>query len=156
MYIFEAHYTNMDNDEQITRKIEFDGQFMENDKECYMYAINYFSDLFIVAMVISWMTVLIVMVAVAVYATVKLSDTSMWSEVGNLVAVPLSCGGAIWMIKNSVQHAIAYSHGTSAKKDFPYPRVNADGEDDGVEEIMQHEENEDNEESEPEESEDDT
>ncbi len=118
--------------------------------------INYFSDLFIVAMVISWMTVLIVMVAVAVYATVKLSDTSMWSEVGNLVAVPLSCGGAIWMIKNSVQHAIAYSHGTSAKKDFPYPRVNADGEDDGVEEIMQHEEHEDNEESEPEESEDDT
>lgn len=35
MYIFEAHYTNMDNDEEITRKIEFDGQFMENDKECY-------------------------------------------------------------------------------------------------------------------------
>lgn len=40
MYIFEAHYTNMDNDEEITRKIEFDGQFMENDKECYMYAMN--------------------------------------------------------------------------------------------------------------------
>ena len=37
MYIFEAHYTNMDNNEEITRKIEFDGQFMENDKECYMY-----------------------------------------------------------------------------------------------------------------------
>ena len=36
MYIFEAHYTNMDNNEEITRKIEFDGQFMENDKECYM------------------------------------------------------------------------------------------------------------------------
>ena len=33
MYLFEAHYTNMDNDEEITRKIEFDGQFMENDKE---------------------------------------------------------------------------------------------------------------------------
>lgn len=29
MYIFEAHYTNMDNNEEITRKIEFDGQFME-------------------------------------------------------------------------------------------------------------------------------
>ena len=40
MYIFEAHYTNMDNNEEITRKIEFDGQFMENDKECYMYAMN--------------------------------------------------------------------------------------------------------------------
>lgn len=33
MYIFEAHYTNMDNDEEITRKIEFDGQFLENNKE---------------------------------------------------------------------------------------------------------------------------
>ena len=40
MYIFEAQYTNMDNNEEITRKIEFDGQFMENDKECYMYAMN--------------------------------------------------------------------------------------------------------------------
>lgn len=40
MYIFEAHYTNMDNNEEITRKIEFDGQFMENDKECYMYAMS--------------------------------------------------------------------------------------------------------------------
>lgn len=45
MYIFEAHYTNMDNDEEITRKIEFDGQFMENDKECYMYAMSRAYDL---------------------------------------------------------------------------------------------------------------
>lgn len=40
MYIFEAHYTNMDSNEEITRKIEFDGQFMENDKECYMFAMH--------------------------------------------------------------------------------------------------------------------
>lgn len=45
MYIFEAHYTNMDNDEEITRKIEFDGQFMENDKECYKYAMSRAYDL---------------------------------------------------------------------------------------------------------------
>ena len=45
MYIFEAHYTNMDNDEEITRKIEFDGQFMENDKECYTYAMSRAYDL---------------------------------------------------------------------------------------------------------------
>lgn len=45
MYLFEAHYTNMDNDEEITRKIEFDGQFMENDKECYMYAMSRAYDL---------------------------------------------------------------------------------------------------------------
>ena len=40
MYLFEAHYINMDNDEEIARKIEFDGQFMENDKECYVYAMS--------------------------------------------------------------------------------------------------------------------
>ena len=45
MYIFEAHYTNMDNDEEITRKIEFDGQLLENNKECYMYAMSRAYDL---------------------------------------------------------------------------------------------------------------
>lgn len=65
------------------------------------------------------------------YATFALSDVSMWSEVANLTAIPLSCGGAIWMIKNSVQHAIANSHGKHAPMDFP--KVNADGEDDGTE-----------------------
>lgn len=40
MYIFEAHYTNMDNLEEITRKIEFDGQFFETEKECYVYAMG--------------------------------------------------------------------------------------------------------------------
>ena len=39
MYLFEAHYINMDNDEKIVRKIEFDGQLLENDKECYSYAM---------------------------------------------------------------------------------------------------------------------
>ena len=40
MYIFEAHYINMDNDKEVTRKIEFDGQFLENEKECYLYAMG--------------------------------------------------------------------------------------------------------------------
>lgn len=30
----------MDNDEEITRKIEFDGQFFETEKECYLYAMR--------------------------------------------------------------------------------------------------------------------
>lgn len=40
MYLFEAHYINMDNDEEIARKIEFDGQFVGNNKECYVYAMT--------------------------------------------------------------------------------------------------------------------
>lgn len=96
--------------------------------------INYFSDLFIVSMVLGWIVVLVIMIGIAIYATLVMYDTSIWSYVSNLVAVPLSCGGALWMLKNSVQHAIAYSKGKIAKMDFP--KVNADGEYDGMEEEM--------------------
>ena len=40
MYYFEAHYINMDNDAEITKKIKFDGQFFDNEKECYIYAMT--------------------------------------------------------------------------------------------------------------------
>lgn len=89
--------------------------------------INYFSDLFIVSMVISWIIVLIVMTIMAIYSTVMLSDNSIWSNVESLTAIPLTAGGAIWMVKNSVQHAIMNSAGKECKADFP--KVNADGED---------------------------
>ena len=39
MYYFEAHYINMDTDEEITKKISFDGQFLDDDRECYVYAM---------------------------------------------------------------------------------------------------------------------
>ena len=45
MNLFKAYYTNMDNGEEITRKIEFDGQFIGNGKECYMYAMSRAYDL---------------------------------------------------------------------------------------------------------------
>ena len=40
MYYFEAHYINMDNDAEIVKTIKFDGQFFDNEKECYMYAMS--------------------------------------------------------------------------------------------------------------------
>lgn len=40
MYIFEAHYIDMDDDSEIIRPIKFDGQFFDNEKECYMYAMS--------------------------------------------------------------------------------------------------------------------
>ena len=45
MYIFEAHYMDMKNHEEIIIEIKFDGQFMENDKECYMYVMSRAYDL---------------------------------------------------------------------------------------------------------------
>ena len=94
--------------------------------------INYFSDLFVFAMVAAWIIALIVMTFAAFYSMIVLKDTSVWVEVGTLVAVPLTAGGAIWMIKNSVQHAIANHKGKKCPYDFP--AVNAEGENDGIEE----------------------
>lgn len=92
--------------------------------------INYFSDLFIVAMVCMWIVdniyqsliasaVTISSIIMSFKTGISSYDTSMWSSIGNNVAIPLSCGGAIWMIKNSVQHAIAYSKNRRAHEDFP-------------------------------------
>lgn len=92
--------------------------------------INYFSDLFIVAMVLFWIVDNVYQSIIATIVTMSsvfismqsgtvMFDTSMWSSIGTNVALPLSCGGAIWMIKNSVQHAIAYSKGKRANQDFP-------------------------------------
>ena len=81
--------------------------------------INYFSDLFIAVMVIGWAAVLCIMVVFAVYSNVVLQATEVWSTVAELVTIPLSAGGAIWMVKNSVQHAIANNRGEECPYDFP-------------------------------------
>lgn len=92
--------------------------------------INYFSDLFIAAMVVFWIVDNVYESVIATAVTVssillsfqtgmQCFDTSMWSSIGTNIAIPLSCGGAIWMIKNSVQHAIACNRGEQAHMDFP-------------------------------------
>lgn len=41
MYIFEAHYINMDTNEKRVQSIEFDGgNFFETEKESYIYAMT--------------------------------------------------------------------------------------------------------------------
>lgn len=45
MYLFEAHYINMDTEEKTIRPIEFDGQFFDSEKECYLYAMSIAYDL---------------------------------------------------------------------------------------------------------------
>lgn len=92
--------------------------------------INYFSDLFIVAMVVMWIFDNLYQTVIATIVTINsviLSnetgmsciDTSMWSSIGANVSIPLSCGGAIWMIKNSIQHAIKNYKNEEAPMDFP-------------------------------------
>ena len=104
--------------------------------------INYFSDLFVVSMVIMWIVDFVYESIVASAVTissiilshetgVNCYDTSMWTSIGANVAIPLSCGGAIWMVKNAVQHAISYSKGKRAHMDFP--AVHPEGEHDEIE-----------------------
>lgn len=40
MYLFEAVYINMDNDTERKETIEFDGQFFDAEKECFIYAMS--------------------------------------------------------------------------------------------------------------------
>jgi hypothetical protein len=104
--------------------------------------INYFSDLFIVAMVSMWIVDNIyqsIVASIVTISSVVLSaqtgmncyDTSMWASIGTNVAIPLSCGGAVWMIKNSVQHAISNYKGKDVVQDFP--AVHPEGEYDEIE-----------------------
>jgi hypothetical protein len=39
MYLFIAHYINMDTDKKVSKKIEIDSQFFNSEKEIYMYAM---------------------------------------------------------------------------------------------------------------------
>ena len=98
--------------------------------------INYFSDLFIVSMVLMWIVDNVyqsIVASIVTISSIVLShqigiacyDTSMWASIGTNVAIPLSCGGAIWMVKNAVQHAISNAKGKRAHMDFP--AVYADG-----------------------------
>ena len=99
------------------------------------FPIHYFSDLFIAAMVITWIAVIVVMMAFSIYSTLVWADNSIWSDLGNLVAVPLTAGGGIWMIKNSVQHKIAAEQGKECPYDFA--AVNEDMYDTEKEEPME-------------------
>lgn len=109
--------------------------------------INYFSDLFIVAMVSLWIvdciyesiiatTVTISSIILSYQTGMNCYDTSMWASIGTNVAIPLSCGGAIWMIKNSIQHAIANHKGKQANQDFPAVYPEGEGEEIEIEEPL--------------------
>lgn len=110
--------------------------------------INYFSDLFIVSMVVMWIVdnvyqsivataVTVSSIVLSVQTGMNVYDTSMWVSIGTNVAIPLSCGGAIWMIKNSIQHAISNKRGERAHEDFPAAHPDGEYEDIEIEQEME-------------------
>lgn len=40
MYLFVAHYINMETNEEVSRKIEIDGQFFDSVHEIFQYAMT--------------------------------------------------------------------------------------------------------------------
>ena len=93
--------------------------------------INYWSDLFVVAMVVIWIASVVILtinaIAVSIttmvmtyYLGFSVIDNTLWSEDVILITAPLSAVSTVWMIKNSVQHAILNNKGKSCPVDFPH------------------------------------
>ena len=89
--------------------------------------INYWSDLFIVCMVLLWIVGIVIMIGMAIYMSLMYQDTSLWTNVAELIGAPVTAGGALWMIKNGVQHAIVNRTGKECKYDFPKVYAPDDG-----------------------------
>ncbi len=81
--------------------------------------IHYFSDLFMFSVVVIWLMVIVNMLAGAWVATVRNCDNSIWSDLGVLTAVPLSCGVAGWMARICINHHNANQQGKQAAMDLP-------------------------------------
>lgn len=103
--------------------------------------INYYSDLFVCAAVILWIVGAAIFTPMAVYATFVFMDVSIWSYWVEYITIPIASGLGLWMIKNCVNHAMYNRGGKEAPYDFP--KVNAEGEDDGVESNTDSNEEED-------------
>ena len=103
---------------------------MKLSKKLAKSPINYYSDLFIVVMVLGYLGYIVVCTLAAASVTVSglifsfrtgcwSVDTSLWDNLGNHIMAPLTAGGAIWMIKCGVQHAIFDRKGVEPPHDFP-------------------------------------
>lgn len=40
MYLFEAHYIKLGSNTEIIRKIEFNGQHFDSERDCYLHAMG--------------------------------------------------------------------------------------------------------------------
>ena len=81
-------------------------------------AIMYLSDLYVMVMVLGWVFGIIFFAVCSIYAMINLSDTSIFSYLTELITVPATAGGSLWLIRCCVQHATADKPGT-VDPDFP-------------------------------------
>ena len=102
--------------------------------------INYFSDLFICAIVVIWIAGIILLAIAAWRAMSLYADTSIWCYVADLVSTPIAAGAGMWMVKNAVQHAISNYKGKEVPPDFA--RVDVEEIESEEAEGIEHEETE--------------
>lgn len=81
--------------------------------------INYFSDLFIIAVVMLFIIVSFAMIIMGTYSTIVNNDNSIWSELQSLTTAPITVGIGAWLGKCAFTHAIANAKGGYPKFDFP-------------------------------------
>ena len=83
------------------------------------HAIMYLSDLFVFLMVAAWIYVLVILSFAALYSMFKNGDTSIFTLLQEAAVLPLSVGGAIWLIRCAINHHNATRRGEHADYDFP-------------------------------------
>ena len=83
------------------------------------HAIMYLSDLFVFLMVAAWIYVLVILSFAALYSMFKIGDTAIFTLLQEAAVLPLSVGGAIWLIRCAINHHNATRRGEHADYDFP-------------------------------------
>lgn len=83
------------------------------------HAIMYLSDLFVFLMVAAWIYVLVILSFAALYSMFKIGDTAIFTLLQEAAVLPLSVGGAIWLIRCAINHHNATRRGEHANYDFP-------------------------------------
>jgi len=82
-------------------------------------AILYASDLFILLMIITWIFYIVVSLPAAWLELIKYGSTGIFNDLKEACVLPLSVGGAIWLIRISITHHSANKNGKRLTPDFP-------------------------------------
>lgn len=92
------------------------------------HAIMYLSDLFVFLMVVAWIYVIVILSFAGLYSLFRYADTSIFSLLQEAAVLPLSVGGAIWLIRCAINHHNATRRGKHA--DYDFPNIDEEGETD--------------------------
>lgn len=82
-------------------------------------AIMYLSDVFVFLMVVTWVLYILLSIPAAWIELLKYGSTSIFSDLKDASVLPLSVGGAIWLVRVCITHNNAQKKGKKLTPDFP-------------------------------------